>query len=71
MKKIIATIALLTATVQAENIVHYGKSSFEQVVFKPYHPTLENIIPDNKGQMDEKTFKPYHPTLDGIIHSVQ
>ncbi|MDO9208510.1 MAG: hypothetical protein Q7T91_09710 [Sulfuricurvum sp.] len=71
MKKIIATIVLLTAAVQGENIVHYGKTSFEQVVFKPYHPTLENIIPDSKGQMDEKTFKPYHPTLDSLIQPIQ
>lgn len=59
MKKIIATISLVAATMHAENIVYYDKSGSDSIVFKPYHP------------IDEKTFKPYHPNIDIVIHPVQ
>lgn len=68
MKKIIATIFLLVAAADAENIVHYDKSSLEQIVFKPYHPISENVVSGSKGQAEEVTFKPYFPNVDNIIH---
>ncbi|MDD4854222.1 MAG: hypothetical protein PHQ22_03760 [Sulfuricurvum sp.] len=61
MKKTIATIFLFIASAQAEDIVHYDKGSWEQIVFKPYCPLADSIVSVNKGQMEENTFKPYYP----------